>query len=74
MNADGTGQTRATTSAACDYGPAWSPDGKRIAFASDADWYNSLYEPEIWVMDADGTDLTRLTDDAAADFGPAWRP
>src|SRR3954469_3700262 len=32
MNPDGTGQTRLTNDPAGDFGPAWSPDGTKIAF------------------------------------------
>jgi Tol biopolymer transport system component len=34
MNADGSDQTRLTSEDAADFGPAWSPDGTRIAFSS----------------------------------------
>src|SRR5581483_4213871 len=37
MNADGTGQSRLTTDAGNDAGPAWSPDGTKIAFTSNRD-------------------------------------
>ncbi len=47
----------------------WSPDGTRIAFASDWDgqW-------DVWVMGADGTNQMRLTDDPASDDQPSWSP
>ncbi len=61
------------TSVSCargqDIDPAWSPDGRRIAFAS-----NRTGDYEIWVMNADGSGATRLTKDAAADQHPAWSP
>ena len=61
MNADGTGQTRLTTNSAHDSVPAWSPDGTKIAFASNRDG-----NYEIYVMNADGTGQTRLTNNAAS--------
>ena len=32
MNADGSGQRRLTRSTTADIFPAWSPDGRKIAF------------------------------------------
>jgi TolB protein len=68
MNADGSGQTRLTFSGAAD--PSWSPDGKKIVFASIRDG-----NAEIYVMNADGSGQTRLTDrPAATDIFPVWSP
>jgi Tol biopolymer transport system component len=39
-----------------DWGPAWSADGRRIAYSSGLD---DRYE--IWVMEKDGTRARRLT-------------
>jgi len=36
--------------------PAWSPDGRRIAFASSRDG-----PPELYVMNPDGSDVVRVT-------------
>ena len=47
--------------------PAWSPDGKKIAFVSGRDGNN-----EIYVMNADGTGVTRLTKDPGEDLDPTW--
>lgn len=49
--------------------PAWSPDGKRIAFTSTADNNQELYS-----ANRDGGDLVRLTHDPAIDCHPAWSP
>jgi TolB protein len=36
--------------------PAWSPDGRRLAFGSDRDG-----DLEVYVMNADGSGQRRLT-------------
>ena len=52
-----------------DRQPAWSPDGGRIAFASDRD-----ENDEIYVMNADGAGQTRLTNTSSDEGLPAWSP
>jgi Tol biopolymer transport system component len=69
MNADGTGVTQLTHDPAIEGRPAWSPDGTRIAFASDKDG-----DSEIYVMNDDGSGLIQLTDNSAFDGWPAWAP
>jgi Tol biopolymer transport system component len=69
MNADGSYLTRLTYSAGADNAPAWSNDGKRIAFTTTRDG-----DQEIYVMNADGSAQTRLTDAPGADDSPAWSP
>jgi TolB protein len=49
--------------------PAWSPDGRRIAFVSRRDGRSHLY-----VMRLDGSGVRRLTDSAADDASPTWAP
>ena len=68
MNPDGSGLDRLTTSAGFDVQPAWSPDGKRVAFVS------TRHDPngEIYVMNADGTAVQRLTFDDHLDEAPTW--
>ena len=67
MDADGSNVTRLTDHPESDASPAWSPDGRRIAFDSNRDG-NS----EIYVMDADGSNVTSLTNHPEGDVGPAW--
>ena len=69
MQADGQQVQRLTNTTANDITPAWSPDGSRIAFASDRD--GNL---EIYVMNADGSQPTRLTDLPGLDLAPVWNP
>ena len=42
MNADGSEQTRLTDNSASDQEPAWSPDGRRIAFVSSRDGFTAI--------------------------------
>ena len=72
MDADGGNQQRLTENRQNDWGPSWSPDGKRIAFASDRK--GDLVNIEIYVMDADGGNEHRLTENRVHDTFPSWSP
>src|SRR5436190_5600880 len=50
------------TQRCCNYTPAWSPDGKRIAW---------ILRGDVWTIAADGTDDRRLTTVGDAE-APAW--
>jgi Tol biopolymer transport system component len=69
VNADGSGLHRLTTNPAHDFDPAWSPDGRTVAFRSERDGNNESY-----VMSADGSGQHNLSRDPADDWGPAWSP
>jgi TolB protein len=79
---DGTGLKRLTNSRGIDAHMAWSPDGDRIAFASermgfkDEVIYTDAPQPygEIFVMRADGSDVQQLTDNQWEEGTPAWQP
>jgi Tol biopolymer transport system component len=79
VRADGTGLRKLTESLEqgfMDFEPAWSPDGKRIAFVRSTG--NTIgpetIGTEIWVMNADGTHKRRLTRNRLADESPTWSP
>jgi dipeptidyl aminopeptidase/acylaminoacyl peptidase len=62
-----------------DSEPAWSPDGKRIAFVSNrTDDPDANYNTDIWVVDADNADrgarLRRVTENPGPDAAPSWSP
>lgn len=66
MNADGSGQVQFPgITQPSPTGPAWSPNGTKLAFSSGG---------EIWVIDANGTNEVRLTMTASTDTDPAWSP
>jgi Tol biopolymer transport system component len=68
MNADGTGRVRLTHEVnASSRQPAWSPDGKQIAFE-----HSVLTGEQIFVMNADGTDVRQLTNWTAGSTSPEW--
>jgi YD repeat-containing protein len=65
---DGSDRTRLTDAPGEDWQVDWSPDGRRIAFASQRD--STL--GDVYVMGADGSDQRRLSTDHG--FTPAWSP
>jgi serine/threonine protein kinase len=72
VTGEGGTQTQLTFSSGTDFSPAWSPDGKRIAFGSNE---GGAYR--IWIIDADGAnrrqlDKTQLLNNPDAQV--AWSP
>ena len=69
INVDGLNQTRLTRTRMIDSFPAWSPDGKQVAYCSD--WVGST---NIFLVNTDGSGVRRLTANAARDTNPIWSP
>jgi dipeptidyl aminopeptidase/acylaminoacyl peptidase len=69
VNADGSDLRPLTSGAGNESSPRWSPDGKRLAYVSDAGGSAQLYC--LWLTTRETAKLTDLTGKAAA---PAWSP
>jgi len=71
INTDGSGLTQLTNSPppVWNFQPAWSPEGRQIAFTSNRDG-----REEIYVMNADGSAQTRLTNGPRQNGHPSWSP
>jgi TolB protein len=69
MDGGGANLDRLTNNAVADQTPAVSPDGQRIAFASNRDG-----NYEVYVMDQYGANPVDLTNNAASDFAPHFSP
>ena len=78
VNADGSGSwlleiarpSPASISYELGSTPAWSPDGRKIAFVGMGDDGNT----DVYIVGADGLGQQRLTRHPGVDGGPAWSP
>ena len=71
MNADGTGRTQVTDNGAANFCPYFTPDGKKIIFASNMD------DPqgrnfELYLIKVNGTGLERITYNPTFDGFPMF--
>ncbi len=69
MNADGSNLHAVTKGRLSEGGPAWSPDGRRIAFSS------ARTGPEqVWVVSANGGSLRHVSHRTSSCVDPVWSP
>ena len=74
MDPDGTNVRRLTrTPGQIDEYPAWSPDSRRIVYASTQGVAYASESRALWVMNADGSRKRQLTR-GSGDMYPAWSP
>ncbi len=73
MNADGSNQRQITRLGGANFGPSWTPDGKRIVFSSN---YKNPRSGnfDLYLVDADGGNLEQLTFDESFDGFPMFSP
>jgi Tol biopolymer transport system component len=71
-NPDGSGMVNLSNSASIDDAhPSWSPDGRKVAFASNR---ASSRRYQVFVVNVDGTGITSLTPDQEGASTPLWSP
>jgi TolB protein len=71
MHPDGSGVQPLSADVWVEY-PAWSPDGRTLAFMAQTPEGSENYE--IYVVNVDGSGLRRLTRSAGPDGWPQWSP
>ena len=75
VNVDRSEPTRLTDDPFENKCPAWSPDGKRIAFTSNRGGKpGHVGVMQVFVMNADGTELQQLTNLPGQNLTPRWSP
>ena len=77
MKVDGS-EKRRVTDRLTTTDPAWSPDGRQIAFTRNEDVgeFTTFTDNDVFVMDADGGNVRQLTPelDGSSSSQPAWSP
>ena len=75
MNADGSHQRQITDNELDDELPAWSPDGKRIAFGRDFNPVRGESDVDVLTMRANGRGERNLTDTRDVEaYAAVWSP
>jgi Tol biopolymer transport system component len=73
MNADGSGQRQITQLGGANFGPSWTPDGKRLIFSSNYKQPRSG-NFDLYLIGLDGTGLEQVTMHESFDGFPMFSP
>jgi TolB protein len=73
MNADGSDNRQITHLGGANFGPSWTPDGKRIIFASNHKNPRSR-NFDLFLVDLDGSNLEQVTANPEFDGFPMFSP
>jgi TolB protein len=73
MNADGSNQRQITRLGGANFGPSWTPDGRRLIFSSNHTQPRSG-NFDLYLIALDGTGLERITTHGAFDGFPMFSP
>jgi TolB protein len=73
MNADGSEQRQITSLGGANFGPSWTPDGRRIIFSSNYKNPRSR-NFELYLVNLDGTGLEQITNHQEFDGFPMFSP
>jgi Tol biopolymer transport system component len=73
MNADGSGQRQITQLGGANFGPSWTPDGRRLIFSSNYTQPRSG-NFDLYLINLDGTGLERVTTSDTFDGFPMFSP
>lgn len=74
IDPDGSGLEKISTRLVPATDPAWSPDGKKIAFSRSAFSGPRDSNLDIYVVNANGSNLKRITESPTYDFNPSFSP
>jgi TolB protein len=73
MNADGSDQRQITRLGGANFGPTWTPDGRRILFSSN--YRNPRSRNfDLYLVDVDGSNLEQVTTNEEFDGFPMFSP
>jgi len=57
-----------------DFAPAWSPDGRQIAFSRKQNGLTDYNASDIWVVNADGGNPRQISQNVYHATSPSWSP